>query len=148
MLLSIFSMKRGSPSPWVVFALVNVAVCAHYLNVHFTQPFTMCWWSLLWAVLLLSEKLADRVVYCLTAFARFSTSPYWKWAVACCMTGAPPSLEHCNWCPTYCCAQHWIQAVSVFPLPYLTPSIMGTLCHGENGPSSTVMTCTATVGMF
>jgi hypothetical protein len=88
MLLSIFSMKRVSPSHWVVFALVNVAVCVHYLNVHFKQPFTMCWWSLLRAVLLSSEKLADRVTYCLTARTWFSTSPYSNWAVVSCMTGA------------------------------------------------------------
>ena len=43
MLLSIFSKKRVSHSHWVVFALVTVAVCVHYLNVHFKQPFTGCW---------------------------------------------------------------------------------------------------------
>ena len=52
------------------------------------QPFPMCWWSLLWAALLLSEKLADWVTYCLTVFTWFSKPPYSNWAAACCMTGA------------------------------------------------------------
>jgi hypothetical protein len=116
---------------WLMYQYVRIismliSLCAHYLNVHFTQPFTMCWWSLLRAVLLLSEKLADKVAYCLTAFTSFSTSPYWKWLLLVVWQG-PASLAPCNRCPTYCCAQHWIQAVSVFPLPYLTPSIMGTV---------------------